>query len=539
MSPRVWILALVLFAATPAAARTVNYAVIVGNNAPPAGSTLSPLRYADDDAVRYDELLSQFARTTLLATLDDATQKRAGKLAAVAQVPTLAAVRETFAALAKDMRRDRDAGDEPVLYFVFSGHGALAESGDAYLVFPDGRLTQRVLFDELIGSLPAPRTHVIVDACHAAAVVGARGVFDHETDGQTAPVTESEQLAIAGDSVLDRYPNVGVIAATTLGNETHEWSAIEAGVFSHEVMSGLSGLADANGDRVIEYSELEAFVASANRTIANPRASPLAVFRAPRVNRRSPLVALAALRGSYLVSGALGAWGRFSVELADGRRIVDANIARDALATIALPVGAVAFVRTATLEARLEGTGGAIAARDVRWTKTTVTSRGSADADYRTNLFSSAYGPAYYRGFVDSQHLASVDFDITLHVHADDLADDAPRAAPKRPWIARPRPWAYTLAGVAILSGGIATLAGVEAIGAKRDFDAAGVRGDAWSPAQRYEDASQVFWVSAGIAVAAGTGSWLLFRSSHHQVTVVPAVDPRTGSAGLSLQGRL
>ena len=93
--------------------------------------------------------------------------------------------------------------------------------------------------------------------------------------------------------------------------------------------------------------------------------------------------------------------------------------------------------------------------------------------------------------------------------------------------------------GVAILSGGIATLAGVEAIGAKRDFDAAGVRGDAWSPAQRYEDASQVFWVSAGIAVAAGTGSWLLFRSSHHQVTVVPAVDPRSGSAGLSLQGRL
>jgi hypothetical protein len=242
-----FVLAFAALVALPleADARPVSYAVVIGNNAPPAdapGEKLPTLRYADDDAVRYYKLLSQFSRTTLLSTLDDQTQKRHGKVAALARVPSLDELRRVFATLGNDMRLDREAGNEPVLYFVFSGHGAIAEGGDAFLALGEGRLTQRILFDELIGSLPTPRTHVIIDACHAAGVVGARGgnFFGAEATGETAPVTEAETIAITKGTVLQRYPNVGVIVATTLGNETHEWSAIEAGVFSYEVLSGLA-----------------------------------------------------------------------------------------------------------------------------------------------------------------------------------------------------------------------------------------------------------------------------------------------------------
>src|SRR6185436_12954850 len=98
-------------------------------------------------AVRYYELLSQFSRTTLLSTLDDATQKRHAKIASLARVPSLETLRQVFASLGNDMRLDREAGNEPVLYFVFSGHGALAEGGDAFLALSDGRLTQRILFE--------------------------------------------------------------------------------------------------------------------------------------------------------------------------------------------------------------------------------------------------------------------------------------------------------------------------------------------------------------------------------------------------------
>ena len=527
--------AVIALGAAPAEARTVSYAVIIGNNAPPSepGTALRTLRYADDDAVRYYQLLSQFSRTTLLSTLDDATQKRNAKIAALARVPTLEAVRQVFASLGNDMRLDRDAGNEPVLYFVFSGHGALAESGEPYLALGDGRLTQRVLFDELIGSLPAPRTHVIVDACHAAGVVGARGIFDHEAEGKTAPVTDAEVLAIAKTNALTRYPNVGVIVATTLGNETHEWSAIEAGVFSHEVLSALSGPADVNGDRAIEYSELHAFIANANRSIANPRAVPIVVSLPPRANRREPIVRLSALKRSFVLQGDVRSWGRFSVELGDGRRIVDAHLSGERPVAVALPVGEPVFVRTAAGEARVTSAGGAVAVNDVRLARSTVASRGSVDADYRKNLFASAYGPTYYSGFVDSHGLVSVDFDLTFRVQG--TVDVEPPATSRR-WYARPRPWAYALLGTSVVSGTVAAYFGYSALKSWREFSAAQTRDGAYEPAGEYNHDTRVFWPTATVSVLAGVSSWYLFRRA--SLAVAPTIEPASGAPGVSVSGR-
>jgi hypothetical protein len=527
--------------ATAAEARSVSYAVVIGNNAPPAdsaGEGLTTLRYADDDAVRYYQLLSQFSRTTLLSTLDDATQKRHSKIASLARVPTLETLRQVFASLGNDMRLDREAGNEPVLYFVFSGHGALAEGGDAFLALGDGRLTQRILFEELIGSLPAPRTHVIIDACHAAGVVGARGgsFFEAETTGTTAPLTEAETIAITKGSVLTRYPNVGVITATTLGNETHEWSAIEAGVFSYEVLSGLAGPADVNGDRTIEYSELQAFVANANRTITNPRAVPLVVSEPPRSDRRSPLVKLQELRHSFLLQGNVGRWGRFSIELDDGQRLLDAHISSERAITIALPVGIDAYVRTADGEARISSTGKSVAVNDLRLTAPTVAARGGVDADYRQNLFASPYGPTYYLGYVDSQGGAPVGFDINLRIQGE-IVPEEPMPLDRDPgrWSRR---GAYVMGGIAVLFAGISGLAATDVWDARDRFNNAQTRQDGEYASDDYHDATARFWAIATVSGLFAVASWRLsVRGKRLNLAVQPPATGAGGPPGLSLGG--
>ncbi len=517
-------------------ARTVSYAVVIGNNAPPADSQLPRLRYADDDAVRYYDLLSQFARTTLLSTLDDETQKRHVKVAALARVPSLDTLRQVFGALGNDMRLDREAGNDPVLYLVFSGHGAIAGSGEAFLVLTDGPLTQRILFDELIGSLPTPRTHVIIDACHAAGVVGVRGgsFFDKESDGKTAAVTDSEAIAITRDKVLERYPNVGVITATTLGSETHEWSDIEAGVFSYEVLSGLAGPADVNGDHNIEYSELQAFVANANRSISNPRAVPMMVSEPPHADRRSPIVRLGDLRQSYLLRGKVGEWGHFSIALEDGQRLLDANMSNEREVTVALPVGASVFVRTPKGEAKVTSRGKAVAVGDLVLAQTTVAARGGIDADYRDNLFASAYGPTYYRGFADSHGSVPVDFTINLQVSGE--------LQPERPVDDRDagrwrRRGGYVLAGTTVIFTAVAVVAGLAALDARRGFNSARTQDEARGDAANYRETATAFWTFTALSAVSGLGSRHLFKSARHmRLTPMPTAG---GPPGLSLSGDL
>ena len=84
--------AIVLALAPLAHAERRAYAIVIGNNAPPSSGTtetLQPLRYADDDAVRYFQLFSRFAQTRLLVVLDATTQKRYPELAGQTMLPTL------------------------------------------------------------------------------------------------------------------------------------------------------------------------------------------------------------------------------------------------------------------------------------------------------------------------------------------------------------------------------------------------------------------------------------------------------------------
>ena len=75
-------------------------------------------------------------------------------------------------------------------------------------------------------------------------------------------------------SLRERLPNVGVFVSTSAEAEVFEWAELGAGIFSHAVRSGLLGAADANGDGVVTYDELKAFVAVTTSQVKNPLYRP-------------------------------------------------------------------------------------------------------------------------------------------------------------------------------------------------------------------------------------------------------------------------
>lgn len=513
MSRLVLALVLVLgLAKAEASGARVSYAIVIGNNAPPdtgTSETLQPLRYADDDAIRYYQLFSRFAQTHLLVVADAATQKRYPEIATIGMMPTLANLRLVVADLAVQMKRDRDRGNQPILYFAFSGHGARDDHGGAFLALLDAPLTQDVLYD-LIGNLPTEFTHLIVDACNAGGVVGVRGgsgFFATEGNTQTAPTTAAEVEPILQTTPLARHPNIGVILATTLGQESHEWSAIEAGVFTHELLSGLTGAADVNGDLVIEYTEIQAFVASANRDIKDPRAIPQIIAKPPAANLREPIVALRSLAGTHLVRGDAGKLGHFFVELENGQRYLDAHPDRGATIAIAVPDAVPAYLRTSDAEVSLP-VRGAIALANLVLGPRAVGSRGAIDDSYQRALFASEYGRAYYQGFVDSTGALGVTF------------ADAGGEALARP---RGRALSLTLAAVAGVSAITGVTAGVLAYDARSDFNATMLQKPAADAKRRYDRALPISIAGGALAVGAGVAAYLLWPRA--PVRIAPTSD--------------
>jgi hypothetical protein len=71
------------------------------------------------------------------------------------------------------------------------------------------------------------------------------------------------------------------LLSTSSARESHEWDKVQAGVFSHEVRSGLYGAADADGDGQVSYREIAAFVERANAALPNQRFRPDVYARPP------------------------------------------------------------------------------------------------------------------------------------------------------------------------------------------------------------------------------------------------------------------
>ena len=298
------------------------FAVVVGVNRPINRQT-RPLLYADDDAILFHRLMASVGRSTLLVDPDPDSRRLHSPLSA--RPPTRAnlqaALTETFA----KVRRARELGQQPQFYFIYSGHGDV-KNNRGYLALSDGTLDSDDLARRVLGPSPAASNHVIVDACRSYYLV-----HEKRAGGQRRPLKGSFHRP---ESLARRFPSTGFLLSTSAAESSHEWAEFQAGIFSHEVRSGLLGAADANLDGRVTYDEIWAFIQVANIRIPNERFRPQVYLRPPRGDGSRHLLDMRRYQGAALTLPP-GRSGRYLLEDRHGVRLAD----------IHTPVGHTAIIR--------------------------------------------------------------------------------------------------------------------------------------------------------------------------------------------------
>jgi hypothetical protein len=511
-------------------AETRHYVLAIGNNQAPATAgdakddELSTLHYADDDAasvVAFGRELG--AETSLLTVLDSDSERRFPGMAREARPPTLAELRRVAGIYKKRFEADLSEGNEPELIFYYSGHGVLRAGAAPSLSMLDGPLTRAVLYDEILSALPARYVHVIVDACHAEAVIRPR-----DAQAEVAELTDDELHDYAARSTLRRFPNVGAVVATAAAAEAHEWDVYQRGIFTYQVLSALRGAADVNGDGLVEYSELFAFLGSANAGVADPRARLSVVVRPPAVNLRAPIADLSAMRHrSAALTGVGPGVGRFFVEDEQGNRLGEMLPEPGFHFQLLVPSGKLLYVRTASSEGsvRLEP-GDRLMLSSLALRSGGYRARGAAEMSLRRGLFATPFGPTYYRGFVDARpEIAAVQVD-----GAGSLVEST---------IDRGRTSART-AGIALLAGsgvlaGTAVVMSLLAAQAQSDFNATNLERSAWDARDRFVTDRAVAWgAGLGAVITGALGAWFIVDSNR-----APAVSWAAGPDGIRITGKM
>ncbi len=501
-------LGLVALSSPPADAKT--YSVVVGHNGvPPGVEGLRELQYADDDAARWADFLGRLGPVHLLTVLDADSQRAHPGLAGTALPPTADHLARAVASVRAALQADAAAGKQSQVFFVYSGHGAHTASGEPFLALHGGELHRDALYAQ-IAALPARYTHIVVDACHAAAIVGARGgFFDAEREAEHVDTTQVlDELARPPD--LSAHPHVGVLLSAAAGESSHEWSEIRAGVFTHEVLSALMGPADINADGGIEYSEVAAYVAAANREVDDPRAVPTVVARPPALNARARLVDVAALGPA--LTGTATQLGRFSVETGTSVRYADGHLVGDYPVRIALPHGR-SYLRIAAGEAVIEAPKQDVAVASLSAGSPRGTPRGSVDAAFRRGLFAATYGRDYYRGYVDAHGLIGAEIAPEPVVQPEIVST---AGAPRRRSVV-PAVVLWSTAGAATAAGIVSTLAATRA---RRDFHATDIQREAFEAADRFDKNRNRAIAFYGIGLVTAVSGALIFPRQRATVSV-------------------
>jgi hypothetical protein len=387
--------AMVIGALAAAAAREARadeppkatFALIMGSNVS-VDRDLPALKYADDDAASYLDLFRVLgAHTYLLSRLDESTRRLHAQAAAEALEPTRAVLEQTVAQIAADVTRARDRQVETVLYIVYAGHGNIRD-GVGYVTLEDTRITGADLA-RFAEAIPATRVHIIVDACASYYLAYSRG-----PGGERRPLSgfqDSSQLA--------SDPRIGLLLSTSSARESHEWDGFQAGVFSHEVRSGLYGAADADGDGQVSYREIAAFVSQANGAIPNERFRPNVFARPPR--QSDMLLDLRrGLERRLEIDGAHAA--HYWLEDSNGVRLLDVHNASDQAVHIVRPSpGGLIYVRRADddFERILPNAPDVVALSDLDAGRVTVATRGAAHEAFN-KLFALPFDRAVVAGYV-------------------------------------------------------------------------------------------------------------------------------------------
>ncbi len=379
-----------------------RYALIVANNSS-VDADVEPLRYADDDGARFYEMFESYADSSyLLTTLDKDSQEVFPRLSNLSEAPTRQNLKAQVAELQEKIAADKKAGVRAEVYLVFTGHGNVDETGEGYLSLADGPLKRSDLYRDVIRPLDADYTHVIIDACHAYFMVNARGGdWKDDRSGQTLDDEFETYLRNQAKKASGGMATIGVILSTAGAAEVHEWSRYRAGVFSHQLRSGLLGAADANGDGNVTYPEIEAYLAAANAAVTNPRAKIRMHVSGPKQNLNKPLTRINGFHNATIFGFDGGK--RMHIEDTRGLRYVDLHSGagnRGRLVLLKKPVNNLPYyLRTGDQQATIATDTKVAAMGQLAFEDRPNQTRGSVEESFRADLFSTPFGPAFVAGY--------------------------------------------------------------------------------------------------------------------------------------------
>ncbi|MDX2019123.1 MAG: caspase family protein [Deltaproteobacteria bacterium] len=465
--------------AAPAATKT--YALIIGVNQPNEAG-LAPLRFADDDALKYTALLRTLGAQTLTLSDPDANTQRLFEEAHALKPPTWKEFDAATTWLKQRVADDRAASEATVVYFIYAGHGARDEqTQEGFLTLADARLDASRLFASLVDKVNADTFHVIVDACNSQFLTEARG-----PGGQRRALSPFAREVAR--RALDR--RVGLMFATSSMTQTFEYEGFAAGVFSHLVRSGLAGAADVDLDGLVTYEELQRFVALAAEPIANELYRPR-VHALPPEHTRTLADLRSALHNQIFVSGTATS-AHHAIEDRNGIRVLDFHNAQGQAVHLVWPQNAstlYVFDDDSDTEVQLSRVDGVVNLAAFSPQQRRTSARGAADHAFRS-LFALPFS---------AQKLAAID-----------LRDQAV-AEPLPPAPRQPTP---PLAKAAFWTAGALTAASVLSFGAAYvTLHEADARTDQARADKLNDRAHTLQWAAAiglGLAAGAATTGWML-----------------------------
>jgi hypothetical protein len=506
--------AFVSFSATPRCAAgeetgPATFALIIGSNVS-VDRDLPALKYADDDAARYLDLFRLLgARTYLLSRLDDNTRRLHAQAAAEALEPRREVFEKTLAQVGVDVAQARDRHLDTTLYVIYAGHGSV-ENGEGYITLEDMRISGGDLA-RFLGAIPATHIHVIADACASYYLAYSRG-----PGGERRPLhgfQDAPQLA--------NDPRIGLLLSTSSARESHEWDAFQAGVFSHEVRSGLYGAADADGDGKVSYREIAAFVARANEAIPNERFRPDVHVKAP-AQSDTLLDLRRGLSRRLDVDGSHAA--HYWVEDERGVRIADFhNASGQPVHLVRPPPTGRIYVRRLddNTEFRIPASPRVIALADLENAPPRVASRGAAHEAFSL-IFSLPFGKSEVESYVEPP-LVAEEPPLPLILPHDTAPTPPALVRPSIPLRRKIVAWSSVGVGVAALGAG--ALLSVSAIDVSHNTPAGASEQAVASRNARISalnTGAVIGYAGGALAVGAGVAALLWPAARHVQAAATP-----------------
>ncbi len=224
IAPIIGLIASVMAFAAPAqaAAEQVRFAVVIGSNDGQPDET--PLLYAERDAERVADVLVRLASVTEenLLLLRGADAKR---------------LERVIAGIGERVRRKRAKGKVEALLFVYySGHASVDALHLGASRMPFRRLRK------LVSGIGADVSVFVVDACRSGGMTRVKGA---------APAAPFEIR------VEDKLQSTGtaIITSSSAGEDAQESERLNGGIFTHHLINGLRGAADASADKRVTIGE--------------------------------------------------------------------------------------------------------------------------------------------------------------------------------------------------------------------------------------------------------------------------------------------